>query len=180
MLITFFVLGSASLTAQETMWKCDEPSSPLLFATTEESKNEQTPPCKTWLELRGQALAQLFAEYASEQPQGSNIFLERAAAFGNATPFPIGLDGTPRLTTFLFDNYSSLGYEEVAASEAAQGQIVLYKSAESAFGGFVVEVREGDAPWEQRVLYPSGQRNNELVLAPILSLGEPLVLRRVR
>lgn len=161
---------STSAYAQEILWKCHEPSRPMRFASSEETRDQQTPPCEEWIEMRGNGIGELLAALADERFRAANFFLAEAAPYATFA-YPETEGEAPVRTTELYENPERFGLEVATPEEAPIGSLVIYDG----LGGILVETRpsEGDS-WTRQVLYPSAAAGFELVLSDLDIAGKQM------
>ena len=172
LLVAFVAVTPAH--AQDVLYKCVEPDPPLRFARSEESKEEQTPPCQDWGQMRAPNLADIVEAVLDERFSAANQFLARARQAGGVA-YPRMSDGSPITTSALYANPEDFGYRAAPTDSAPLGSIVVYDG----LGGILVEFRGSEStPWERRVLYPSAARGFELAVADLAipGMGAPRVL----
>lgn len=153
---------------QDSLWKCHDPDRPPRFATSEESKDEQSPPCNGWIEMRAEKLAALLDLLAPSRFDAANMFLMQAGSVADFD-YPGSDSGIPIPTSLLYEDPVRFGFEVSDAREAPTGSIVVYDG----LGGILVEVRRSDEePWSRQVLYPSEARQFELRVSDLAIPGK--------
>ena len=158
----------------DVVWKCYDPDRPVRFATSEESRDAQTPEqCREWVEIRASHLAAILDAIGSERFEAANIFLSEVGRVAGYDYPESGL--TPITTSNLFEDPGGFGFNVSDVLEAPTGSLVVYDG----LAGILVEVRRSsDDPWSRQILYPSAAREFELSLGElgIAGMDRPKIL----
>lgn len=166
-LVLALFLFKSPVHAQDILWKCQDPDRPFRFATSEEKRDEQTPPCITWLEMRGDNLATLLEVLASERFVAANVFVEEAGHIAGFK-YPM-VSGVPINTSTLYADPGRFGFAVAEPDDAPTSSLVIYDG----LAGILVEVRETEeSPWVKQVLYPSAARQHYLAVRALSIPGK--------
>jgi len=149
--------------AQEVLFKCINPKSPLRFASTVEERDSMTPPCQDWGQIRAPQLGSILEALGEDRFSAATVFLAEASDYSDFS-YPVTASGLPITTSQLYENPTEFGFRVAPPDSAAAGAIVVYDG----LAGILVEYRmSNDAPWSPKVLYPSASGGFELTVADL-------------